>query len=259
MQWVSAKLQFGLGNRLFQLAAAYKASRLWNLPLVFAMPFCRPSDHGDFQTIFRLFPTIERIWNAEPSAFLDQSGVFQETRFPPTPPGNRTLLRGMWQAASFVLDSFEPTWTENPSLLQKYNLSSEQPTVFLHVRLGDYKFLPHHQVPLLTYFAECMSRFPETTRFLIFSDSIEEVVYMPLFSERCTFVYETNEYDALYLMSRCTGAIISNSTFSWWGAFFARQYAKRQIPIYMPDTWLTVHTESTDTIYPHFATVVSVK
>jgi len=265
MNWVASKLQFGLGNRLFQLAAAFKASIHWGVPLVFAMPYCSPAEHGNFETLFRLFPSIERLWKAEALLSIDQEGVFTEPPLPSEAPAQTVLLKGMWQAASFVLDTFTPTWTENPELLERWCLTSEEQranTVFLHVRLGDYKVLPHHQVNLLGYFVRAMELFPNK-RFLIFSDSIEEVKTYSIFSSYpCVFVDETDEYNTLYLMSKCGGAITANSTFSWWGAFFARQQAKAMkeprgpFKACMPDTWFVTYSEPTDTIYPPWATVL---
>lgn len=261
MYWVASKLQCGLGNRLFQLAAAFKQSIQWNIPLVFAMPYCSPAEHGDFETIFKLFPSIERLWKAEAQVSIDQEGVFEETLLPSEAPAQTVLLKGMWQAASFVLDDFRPTWVENPELLERWCLTSEEQranTVFLHVRLGDYKILPHHQVNLLAYFVRAMDMFPNV-RFLIFSDSLEEVKTYSIFSSgACVFVDEPDEYNTLYLMSKCGGAITANSTFSWWGAFFARQQAKGDFKACMPDKWFETYSESTDTIYPPWATVIPV-
>ena len=175
--WVASKLQCGLGNRLFQLAVAHKMSLEWSVPLVFAMPYCSPSEHGDFNTIFKLFPNVPKVWKAEADLSLEQTQPFEHVLLPPSPPASRTLLRGFWQVADYVLDSFIPSWDLVPdrdALLDKWKLSTDlqrSKTAFLHVRLGDYKVLPHHQVNLLGYFAQTLESFPDDTRFLVFSDS----------------------------------------------------------------------------------------
>ena len=263
--WVAAKLQCGLGNRLFQLAAAKQASEAWGLPLVFAMPYCKPSEHGDFSSIFKLFPEIPKIWKAEAEISIEQ-GCFSYEPLPSINPSQRVLLKGFFQAAEYVADSLIPSWDaisldDKAGLLKRWCLESNEQrakTVFLHVRLGDYKILPHHQVPLLGYYARAMSEFPEDTRFLVFSDSPDEARALPVFvdSERCVFVHEEDEYKSLYLMSQCGGAITANSTFSWWGAYFARQ--GKDIKVCMPSKWMAACAESTDTIYPNWATVIEV-
>jgi hypothetical protein len=268
-RWVSSKLQCGLGNRLFQLAAAHKLAEQWSVPLVFAMPYCRPSEHGDFDTIFKLFPDIPKLWKAEPLLAIDQGGCFRVTPLPTVAPADRTLLRGFWQDAKCISDTFRPSWSgveDKERLLARWSLKTDEQrakTAFLHVRLGDYKILPHHRVNLLTYFATAMASFPEDTRFLIFSDTMDEACLLPVFTEndRCVFVQEDNELNTLYLMSLCSaGAITANSTFSWWGAYFARQNANTSLyRAYMPSPWMVTYDEPTESIYPSWATVIASK
>jgi hypothetical protein len=267
--WVSSKLQCGLGNRLFQLAAAKQASEMWSIPLVFAMPYCSPSEHGDFNTIFKMFPSIPKIWKAEAEVLIEQDGCFKYSPLPSLAPSQRVLLKGFWQSAAYVSDNLVPSWDaigahDNETLLKRWCLETKEQrdkTVFLHVRLGDYKILPHHQVPLLGYYARAMAAFPEDTRFLVFSDGPDEARALPVFSntERCVFVDEKDEYKTMYLMSLCSGAITGNSTFSWWGAYFARHNSsKDDFKTCMPAKWMASCPESTDSIYPAWATVVDV-
>ena len=257
--WVASRLSCGLGNRLFQLAAAHKVSLEWGLPLVFAMPYCLPSEHGDFETIFKLFPQIPKLWKAEPLLGITQSSCFDVCPFPTVAPADRVLLKGFWQAAEYVSDSFKPSWDSvNSDVLARWNLSTleqRQKTVFIHVRLGDYRILPHHQVNLLAYFVKAMDTFPEDTRFLVFSDEPEVAMTLPVFNDRCVFVDEKDELITLYLMSQCGGAITANSTFSWWGAAFGRQ-CQTNYRACMPAQWM-VTTESTKSIYPTWATVIA--
>lgn len=267
--WVASKLQCGLGNRLFQLAAAKKVSETWSIPLVFAMPYCCPSEHGDFNTIFKLFPSILKIWKAEAEVLIEQEGCFKYSPLPSLAPSQRVLLKGFWQSAAYVSDNLVPSWDaigadDKEVLLNRWCLEMAEQrskTVFLHVRLGDYTILPHHQVPILDYYARAMTKFPEDTRFLIFSDEPDEARDLSLFhkdiTDRCVFVYEPDEYKSLYLMSLCSGAITANSTFSWWGAYFARK-GKENFKTYMPAKWMASCPEPTDTIYPAWATVLDV-
>jgi hypothetical protein len=265
--WVTGKLACGLGNRLFQLANAYTMAKQWNRPLVFAMPYCLPSEHGDYDTIFKMFPNIPKIWKAEADICFEQETVFKYILLPQDPPGSRILLKGFWQAAAYVSDSFEPSWdaiADRSGLLARWNLTThdqKKKTAFLHVRLGDYQILPHYQVNLLAYFATCIEKFPEDTRFLVFSDTPEVARTLPVFNDRCVFVDETDEYKALFLMSQCwAGSITANSTFSWWGAFFGRQASPDQASYksYMPGKWFVEYMESTEPIYPQWTTVVPI-
>lgn len=279
--WVCARLTGGIGNRLFQLATAHKLSVDWSVPLIFAMPYCLPSEHGDYETIFKMFPGITKVWKAEPLLAIEQDWAFKYTPFPTIPLADKILLRGFWQAAEFVDTDkgLKPSWDsiDTETLLQRWNLTTtlqREKTAFLHVRLGDYTILPHHQVPLLPYYVKAMALFPEDTRFLVFSDEPEKVKTFPILDERCIIVKEDSELKSLYLMAKChAGAITANSTFSWWGAAFGRQdaaFGRQDAAVggggggsssyraCMPSQWMGQCKESTNSIYPPWATVVSV-
>ena len=264
--WVASKLEHGLGNRLFQLAVAHKLSEEWSLPLVFAMPFCKTTEHGPLDSIFKLFPTVPKLSVADPHVAIDQKGCFTYSSFPTVAPGKCVLLRGYWQVANYVLDSFKPSWgfiEDSDALLEKWGLSKKEDienTVFIHVRLGDFKYYQNHDINLFSYFVKAMAEFPSDTRFLIFSDE-PDIASTYTFFSNCTIVDEPDELRALFLMSRCgRGAITANSTFSWWGAFFGRQNLddKANYKACMPALWLTNFHEPVDSIYPEWATLLDV-
>jgi hypothetical protein len=263
--WIAPRLSDGLGNRLFQLAAAKKASEQWNSPLVFAMNYLLPSDHGDFDSIFKLFPLIPKLYKAEPQLCIEHKGAsaFDYVPLPLAAPCDQVLLKGSWIAAEYLPETMEPNWKfavpGSDELLERWNLSSKEQqdkTVFLHVRLGDYCVLPHHQVPLLGYYAKTMAAFPEDTRFLIFSDEPEKARFLPVFyNQACVFVSEKDELKSLYLMMMCSGGITANSTFSYWGAYFGRKRLGERYKCYMPNRWMATD-EKTEDLYPSWATRV---
>uniref|UniRef100_A0A6C0K869 Glycosyltransferase n=1 Tax=viral metagenome TaxID=1070528 RepID=A0A6C0K869_9ZZZZ len=263
VQWVAPRLSNGLGNRLFQFANAKNMADIWSMPLVFAMNYVLPSEHGDFESIFKMFPLIPKVWKAEPQLCVEHNGVsaFQYIPLPPNQPSDTVLLKGSWITAKYLPETMEPNWKfavpGSEELLERWNLSSkeqQEKTVFLHVRLGDYCVLPHHQVPLLGYYAKAMAAFPEDTRFLIFSDEPEKARTLPVFhGQPCVFVSEKDELKSLYLMTMCSGGITANSTFSYWGAYFGRERLGETYKCYMPSRWMATD-EKTEDLYPSWAT-----
>lgn len=255
--WISAHLTGGLGNRLFQFAAALGLSEKWNRPTVFFLPRCGPTNHGPFDTIFRMFPEIPIVETAE--SWEEQQEpkghVFTYTPFPETPSSLNTIVKGWRQSPRYfptkpivahLDDLIEPQrWA---SLLQKYDLTKDeqkQTTAFLHIRLGDYKILPHHQVNLQQYYITSLSKLPPGTRVFFFSD--EPHLVKEIFShvvQALGFIFvaceESDELESLALMSQCWGgAITANSTFSWWGAYFAKTKTPNPnaFQAFYPDVW----------------------
>jgi hypothetical protein len=93
--------------------------------------------------------------------------------------------------------------------------------VFIHVRRGDYLNLSDY-LPVLpmSYYNEAMNWFPLGTQFIVCSDDINWC--RQNFSGSAFLFADMNEVETLCLMSMCTGgAIIANSSFSWWGAYLS--------------------------------------
>lgn len=235
--WVAGHLTGGLGNRLFQHAAALGLAEKWGVPCVFYLPAMAPTNHGPFDSIFKLFPSTPILTEEEPQYILREPNghVFTYSSFQEIPIQQNCLVDGWRQSARYfplqgvfaALDQAIPKERQR-ELLQRYSIA-QATTCFLHVRLGDYTILPHHQIDLGAYIKKASLEFPPGSTFLVFSDeaiqhkSLLETMVRSL--GHCpTVVEETDELEALFLMSQCWGgAIVANSTFSWWGAYFARQ------------------------------------
>jgi hypothetical protein len=54
---------------------------------------------------------------------------------------------------------------------------------------------------------------------MIFSDDIEKA--KTIFTNKDTVFYSGDTYDSFKMMKACKNHIISNSTYSWWGAWLA--------------------------------------
>lgn len=82
-------------------------------------------------------------------------------------------------------------------------------------------------------------------KFFIFADDIEIVKKEYEFPYPVTYVHPKDSVDGMRLMYNCNHFVISNSTFSWWGAYLSSN--KEKIVI-MPERW-DRHGPSREDIY----------
>jgi hypothetical protein len=127
--------------------------------------------------------------------------------------------------------------------------------IFLHVRRGDPNLVDargfkwaytncsdQHPPQTLEYYENALKEFSDDTPVIIVSDSPEWVKEQELFSSDRFSISEPEEkypdgsytpYVDLCLMSLCSGAIIANSSLSWWGAWLQNKKGK----VVAPKTW----------------------
>ena len=185
--------------------------------------------------LFKLFPTVSHIEEAD--TFLEISEppgyVFSYLPFQEEPLGNNIVVDGWRQTIKYFPKTGVSVALEEAIPLErqqelKAKYKTQEPCCFVHIRLGDYKILPHHQIDVGTYIARASKHFPPKTRFLVFSDeanTYKEMLenFVKAVGHEPVVVTEEDELENLFLMSQCGGAIVGNSTFSWWGAYLARQ------------------------------------
>lgn len=109
----------------------------------------------------------------------------------------------------------------------KWNNLLKTNTVSIHVRRGDYLNNPtFHVCPPISYFKkslryiECVEFNMKIDNVLIFSDDIQwcKENFIDDYY-KYNFIEGQNEIEDMFLMSYCNHNIITNSSFSWWGAW----------------------------------------
>lgn len=292
MSWVSPTLTSGLGNRLFQFAAAAGAAERWGRPVVFYVPAMRESPHGRIGTMFDLFPDVPVVEGdlAGEEEFILHEPPRQHYRYlglgtTPPHPTKPVLLKGYWQSPRYFPAVMpQPNWCKalgGPAvrrwLERDAGLAEEgerRRTVALHVRLGDYKKLPHHQQDLGGYYATALKPIAlaraaagsgAPPRLHLFSDEPE--LCAATFASFCrqaglefTVARVRSDVESLYEMSLCWGGTIcANSTFSWWGAWFAHAASANAGAAHwatMPDKWGAGQPDPVD-LFPEWVEVVA--
>ncbi len=166
------------------------------------------------------------------------------------------IIDGYWQDLSYLRDKFimslrnrlndigaENKESNYKRLTDKIEASSLP--VAIHVRRHDYR---HHGVCHESYYIDCMrwikDKYP-ASEFMVFSDEPNYTDYfMRAAGLLFTQVRSGNDLMDLHLMAMCHMHVISNSTFSWWGAVLASS----RLTIY-PDPWSQMKKPA-DTLFP---------
>lgn len=263
------ELMGGLGNQLFQVAAA---SRLTPQPILdlsmirppflkhktgpmsFAEGFKTKDLYNQFgKTGWRLFNSARiAAHRLSGQDYLRNSVVLSQSTYDTSFFDNlsqsesKMLVRGYFQDLRYL--PFKPNTLESQSWQislnhrsMRYLESLEEQWCALHVRLGDFVELGHS--PKRSYFKDALSRVvdesPVVSKVVMFSDDpdVAENLIKPLVDrvglEFSRAPQMEDPEQAMALMSRANCQIISNSTFSWWAAATNTPASK----IYCPRVW----------------------
>ena len=166
-------------------------------------------------------------------------------------PDHTYFFQGYWQDYSYYewlvknVPGFSISSDMIPDEVNEYfeSIKSVEESVSIHVRRGDY-FLPQnikkYGVCDEAYFntaVELLEKEQTPQKYFVFSDDLDWVMknlQLPL--EKTVFVqnYDVAQFLYIELMSLCRHHIISNSSFSWWGAVLN---AKEGAYVVCPARW----------------------
>ncbi len=262
-------LQGGVGNQLFQYSAglavaAALGGQLWltdieqnkhsgkdyRQQLYWRGKAIGPDGYPNVQLIRREYGDVYAHW--DPRELEGQTGVCIKGYFQYLPPIES-------QVALIREDLFQRLIVMRIKLREKYNIQSPRQTCFLHVRRGDYLNLNPTEfwVQDNTYFLPALQAIKQRVsgprRWLVLSDDLkwcreQAWTNQPPFE----IVDEPDEIAGLMLMSLCEGgAVISNSTYSWWGAMlgcnyvgapvaYPKKWIGKENPVLFPESWISI-------------------
>lgn len=231
---VVQKLKGGIGNQLFQVLYGKRVASASKNPLEFDIKSYEQDTYQRTSILHRLWPE-ETICEYLPQ---DTTRVLSEetNRFPedgPLPerfmvPENLThlLLDGYWQdyrvvqkeSLNDLRNRLASVVSEKVKILADQIGNSQNPTA-VHVRRHDYK---HHGLCAENYYRDTILWLQQrhaNISFYVFSD---EPNYTRHFLDQAgvnaKFINCGDDLGDLYIMSKCTRHIISNSSYSWWAA-----------------------------------------
>lgn len=253
---ICVQLQGGLGNQLFQYAAALSLADFHHTKVAFDLSFLKKQDMNQKHTLRQYALDIFDI-SVGQLTFWDEiilnirSVPFQKTVKKILPPSGKWTI---YSESSLLYDTEIQQSTSKNSYLTGYFQSEfyfktiesklrntlqfktkvknhmadkimECNSVSLHVRRGDYVINPDvgffHGLCSLQYYQNAIHYIADRQsdpHFFIFSDDISWAREYLKLSFPAYFI-EGSEAEDLQLMGLCKHNIIANSSFSWWGAW----------------------------------------
>jgi hypothetical protein len=219
---ISILLQGGLGNQLFQIAAASSIAKKKQYQLCLPdTPITHHSKQNYYETILQKWKPYRS--NVQYTRVHEKSYEFQDwswiTEF--------TELCGYFQNYKYIPSDFADLLVIPETRVLD--------GAFLHIRGGDYVNNPFHHIDLTKYYETAIRMFPSHTKFYVFTNDVPYAKTLSFLNGiEYEFVEEQDEVTCLSLMKNCKlGGICANSTFSWWGAYLNR-YARTLV---LPSKW----------------------
>jgi len=257
------RISSGMGNQLFQYTFAHYLKQRYGRPVYLdTSPYTyRLTDRNYHLDIVNNLPVTKdwRLYNQYPRGlYRIAKGLFAinpttrriEDTNPVFPADDRLLyFDGYWQTDRFVnalpdVHSLLAPKEPEPSIycdwLERIN---DTHAVSLHVRRGDYFSTPYKErygICDASYYEAAIERMMtgrEEATLFVFSDE-PDWVRQHLRLPRTVQVIDNasiNPFWYILLMAQCKDNIVSNSSFSWWGAYLNRFADKR---IIAPKRWM---------------------
>jgi len=235
------QLMGGMGNQMFQFAHGLSLAWRFNLDLKLDLTLLmvRNPNSSVRNRYFQLqeFRQQKKIIS---SVALDKKGVEFDSDYnrknlnlisKGVCPSGDTILRGWYQGEKYFRNvveevrdvfSFKPFVSSRAREIQLF-IEDHPDTVAIHIRRGDYVNHGLHHVCDDNYYLRAklyIENILDKPHFVIFSDDIGYC--RKLLNVAALYVDESiTDAESMHLMSLCNHHIISNSTFSWWGAWLS--------------------------------------
>lgn len=238
---VTAAISGGLGNQMFQYAAARALALRSGAEVRLDLSFYRRRRHRQFE--LSAFPIVAteaahagvwaRIGGSRPAPRYREPGH----RFDPTllELAVPVVLEGYFQSARYFEGSAEtirrelaPSAAEDSESLAIAQAMRDANSAALHVRRGDYvsnaRANATHGTCSVDYYRRAMEQLPGNGTVFVFSDDIDWARANLPDVRRLVFVGKIAPRSGLadlWLMTLAQHHIVANSSFSWWGAWLA--------------------------------------
>jgi hypothetical protein len=237
--FISSWLVARLGNLMFQIAHGYSQALTHNREYMYPLIGTEVVHLKD--TIFRNVNYFDaRIEDLNRDEIEFKESTFHYTPIEPFE-NKTTIFCGYFQSEKYfqnhtkeIRELFSPTQEFIDKCLIDYPELKTGNVTVVNVRRGqDYLEQPeNHPVITEEFIYKALELIPNKEHIYVVSDNMpwcRETLKI----ENVKFV-DYSGLDALWLLSLCKNFVISNSTFSWWGAFLGE---KPDSVVVAPDVW----------------------
>ena len=226
----------GLGNQMFQYAAAFAHARKMGVDLFYPIKPSLPNTNACLN-LYDVFNLSGKKTGSFGPEYREPSFAYS-----PIPELKSMTLNGYYQSEKYF-DKYKEEIKKEFTFKKPTQRKVLKDTVSIHVRRGDYvEQTQYHPLCGLDYYSTAMKEF-EGCEFLVFSDDKEWCLQHFDYPNAEVFLSNSAEED-LQVMSMCDHHIIANSSFSWWGAWLSINKNKRVIA---PKNWFGQGYSSNDT------------
>ena len=226
---IVADMQGGLGNQLFIAAAALRLAQKTGRPFTLSRKPLWENPHSTqnyMDTIFRKFPQLQDV----PRNWCSLCSTDEDcTRTSPT---TIPRLQGYFQNPDGLTTEFKSLLTlPTPQPLDDNGI------VLVHIRGGDYKGHPMHDVDLQSFRRAALSLCPERKKIVCITNDetyAKEILSVLGLLNSTTFLEQEDELQLLSNVAASSAPLVcANSTFSWWAG--ALSVAPRLVML--PRSW----------------------
>ena len=282
--FITCHLKGGLGNQLFQIFNALRNAIKYNGKIVFtnATVLCNRATYWS-----NLLDVLQKY--TMPIRYSDFKSVIREKGFEYTSldaeilhsittDSQNILFDGYFQSPKYFEDMY-PAMSHILRIAEKQDMVrtkfvnmnvdlTNDVTVSMHFRLGDYKNLPnHHPVSKKEYYVNALKHISlhspnKITHVLYFYEDNEDAKEVEktihLLKEQFPDIHFTSilslsstntlvDWEQMLAMSCCMHHVIANSTFSWWGAYLSNFVNNSNKIVCYPSIWFGPALKNHDT------------
>ena len=287
--YIIANIAGGLGNQMFQYAAAYSLAQNKNFKLMLDISDFTKINNRTFQLkyffnitnsiatnkevksilgmrrFFLIRRILKKINKLTPNLLIEEPYIFNE-RFLEVE--NSIYLQGYWQNYNYFLsykkklqNIFKLKSLSSKDILFSDHYLKMNNLTSVHIRKGDYinknnknifnQLGTKYYMDSISYIKNMVSK----PFFFIFSDDynwVKDNIKLP-HNEYILMDYSLDSLIDFKLMSLCQHHIIANSTFSWWPAWLKDE--NRGDIVIAPKKWLNTNLEPKGMIMPSWVQI----